>query len=222
MELAFSVSKVAAPEVDELLDVLDATGRRLGVERRSVVHRDGLWHGVFHCLMVRSVLPVTVVLQRRRLQAKAFPGRLDLSVTGHLVAGESPVDGVRELREELGLEVSPDRLVALGTRLLADDSGEGRNRERAHVFLIVEDRPFADFRIDPGEVEGLVEIAVGDLLNLLHKPDASVTCATVGKNSLVREIAYTSDDLVPMVDGYWSVLALMADRLVRGQSPLAI
>jgi isopentenyldiphosphate isomerase len=213
---------MAAPEVDELLDVLDATGRRLGVERRSVVHRDGLWHSVFHCLMVRSVLPVTVVLQRRRLHAKAFPGRLDLSVTGHLVADELPVDGVRELREELGLDVSPDRLVALGTRLLADDSGEGRNRERAHVFLIVEDRPLADFRLDPGEVDGLVEIAVEDLLNLLHTPNGSVTCATVGAHGLVGEIVCTSGDLVPMIDGYWSVLALMADRLVRGQSPLAI
>lgn len=213
---------MVAPDFDELLDVLDATGRRLGVECRSVVHRDGLWHGVFHCLMVRSGLPVTVVLQRRRLQAKAFAGRLDLSVTGHLVAGEVPVDGVRELREELGLDVSPDRLVGLGTRLLADDSGEGRNLERAHVFLLVEDRRLADFRLDPDEVGGLVEIAVADLLNLLHVPDASVTCAMVGADGLVGEIVCTCDDLVPMIDGYWTVLALMADRLVRGESPLAV
>ena len=46
--------------------------------------------------------------------------------------------------------------------------GEGRNRERAHVFLLVEDRRLAGFRIDPDEVGGLVEIAVADLLYLLH------------------------------------------------------
>ena len=57
---------------------------------------------------------------------------------------------------------------------------------------------------------------MADLLNLLHVPDASVTCAMVGADGLVGEIVCTGDDLVSMIDGYWTVHGLMADRLMRG------
>lgn len=194
----------------------------MGSVGRSEVHRDGLWHEVFHCLIVRTTLPARVVLQRRRLQARAFAGLLDLSVTGHLLAGESPVEGVRELREELGIDVSPDRLVALGTRLIADDSGEGRNRELAHVFLLADDRPLVDFRLDPDEVGGLVEISVDDLLVVLRVPDAVVPCTEIGTAGVARATTCTRGDLVTPLDGYWTVLAVMADRFAKGESPLAI
>lgn len=207
---------------DESLSVVDATGRPMGSKGRSRVHRDGLWHEVFHCQIVRSTPPTMLVLQRRRLQARAFAGLLDLSVTGHLLAGEAAAGGVRELREELGIDISPDRLVALGTRLIADDSGEGRNRELAHVFLLVDDRPLVDFRLDPNEVGGLVEISADDLLLLLRVPDAIVPCFAVDTAGVAGETTCTRSDLVPPLDGYWTVLAVMADRFVRGESPLAI
>src|SRR4051794_32465242 len=103
---------------EELLDVYDDNGRAAGQLPRSVVHRDGHWHRVFHCLVVaqRSSGPV-VVLQRRSRRVSAFPGLLDLTVAGHLVAGERPVEGAREAQEEMGLDLSPAQLVPLGVRL---------------------------------------------------------------------------------------------------------
>ncbi len=209
---------------DEPLSVVDATGRSEGELGRSEVHRQGLWHEVFHCLLVRTGLPTRVILQRRRSQARSFPGRLDLSATGHLAAGEKPLDGRRELREELGIDVAPDALRYLGARLMADDAGEGRNRERTHVFLLSDDRPLSEFRLDPNEVGGLVELAAADLLLMLQDPEAVVPCSdiTTEIGAQQRDSTCQRADLVPAVDGYWTVLAVMADRFVRGQSPLAI
>ncbi len=226
----------AAP-ADELLDVVEATGAPLGRAGREEVHRRGLWHEVFHCLVVRPDPPARVVLQRRRRAARAFPGQLDLTVTGHLAAGEQPLDGRREISEELGIEVRPEQLVPLGVRLLADDAGEGRNRERAHAYLLPDDRPLTAYPLDPSEVEGLVELTVADLLRLLAGAAAAADGPVAGGDAAVtvpcREISAAPgsvpvettcrpDDLVLPLDGYWTVVAVMAERLVAGHRPLAV
>lgn len=208
---------------DELLDVVTVTGLPVGVRPRSEVHAEGLWHQTFHCLVVRSTAPATIVLQRRHLQARAFPGKLDLSATGHLQAGETPLDGIRELHEELGIEASTDDLIPLGVRLLVDDSGEGHNRERTHAFLLVDDRPLEAFRPDPAEVTGLVELAVDDLLNLLAAPGRATAPALEWMpGTAPADVIITAEDLVKPVDGYWTVLAVMAKRWVYGERPLAV
>jgi isopentenyldiphosphate isomerase len=207
---------------DELLDAMSPTGEPLGRLPRSVVHAEGLWHGVFHCLVVRSGSPSRVLLQRRRHGARSFPALLDLTVTGHLAAGERPIDGVRELEEELGLAIDPARLVALGHRLVADDAGEGRNREIAHVFLLEDDTPLAELRVDPREVAGFVELAAADLLRIMVDTGAKVPAAEVDVTGAVRQVVVSAAELIPPVDSYWIVLMTMAQRYAAGIGPLGI
>ena len=92
---------------DELLDVVDEHGRRLGVKRRGDVHRDGDWHLAFHLWVVR---PDGVLLQRRAATKASWPGRLDATAAGHLLAGEAVRDGLREAEEELGVAYAFDDL----------------------------------------------------------------------------------------------------------------
>ena len=207
---------------EELLDVIEPTGSLIGTARRADVHVQGLWHQSFHCLMVRTGQPAKVVLQRRRLDARGFPGFLDLTATGHLAAGESPFDGRRELLEEVGIDVDPSALVPLGRRLLADDLGEGRNREVMHVFLFADDRPFDAIPITDGDAESVVELLVDDLLAVLADQSATVMATEWDGRSPVRTIPVTGTDLVPSSDGYWTVIAVMAARFAAGEIPLAI
>jgi len=187
---------------------------------RSEAHAEARWHQVFHCLVV-SPARRSVVLQRRSASKSAFPSLLDFSATGHLEAGETPEDGRRELEEELGLRVEPEQLVPLGTRLLADDQGEGRNRELVHVFLVVDDRPITAYEPDPAEVDAVVEIAVTDLLEVLAEPTVSRP-ATAAHNGVAEAIEVDRGDLVVGEDGYWAVLITMAERLLDGRRPLAV
>ena len=207
---------------DELLDIIEPDGTPIGRRTRSEVHAEGLWHQVFHCLIVRSGEPARVVLQQRHRDLRSFGGKLDLSATGHLSAGEDPLQGIREVSEELGIEVDPARLVPLGARLLVDDGGEGRNRERVHAFLLADDRPLADFTPDPAAVEALVQLDVAQLLAIVGDPRAVAAGTRWAPGRDPVEVRLTADDLVPAVDGYWVVLAVMADRFARGLRPLAI
>jgi len=206
----------------EMLDVIDsATGEILEQRTREEVHHLGLWHRVFHCLIVRPSAG-TIILQERSLAKKAFPGKLDLSATGHLEAGESPEDGIRELHEELGADIDVDQLVPIGVRMLSDTSGEGhRNNERVHLFFAADDRPLDNYRPFAGEVSSLVEVSA-DNFSALLSDDGDQPCIRWVPGEAPAESTMTRTDLVADTDGYWSVLAVMAQRFLAGETPLAI
>jgi isopentenyldiphosphate isomerase len=209
--------------MSEQLDVVEPTGRVIGPRSRDDVHREGDWHQVVHCMVVRSDPPARVVLQLRTTTTSTYPGRLDLTVTGHMQAGESPSEGMlREIAEEIGVEVEAAQLAPLGRRLLADDHGAIRNREVMHVYLLVDDRPLTDYPLDPEHVGGVVEIATADLLRVLADPAARVECAAVLVDGQVGHRLVGYDDLVPPMDGYWTVVTVMAERFVAGERPLAV
>lgn len=200
--------------VDELLDAFDDDMQPLGPRPRAEVHRDGLWHAVFHCVAVRTDPPARLLLQRRPAHARSFPGLLDLTATGHLVAGEQPTDGVRELREEVGLEATPDQLLSLGQRLMADDDGEGRrNREIVHTFLLPCDDALESFELAGGDVDGLVEISVDGLRAVLHGGRADAVELDLA--GALHRIVVGPADLVPAVDDAWEVVATHAERAVE-------
>ena len=217
----------------EQLDIVTPTGRFVRSADRREVHDGGHWHQVFHCLVVRSGMPARVVLQRRHRSKAAFPGLLDLSATGHLEAGEAPEHGVRELNEELGIDASADDLTPVGVRLLADDGGEGRNRERVHLYFMTDDRPLEQYAPEPTEVESLVEVGVEELLALIADAGATVRprSATDGIRIAAMEwrrgrpsaaTTLGADDLIKATDGYWTVLLVMAERYAAGHGPVAI
>ena len=202
---------------EELLDVIDVeTGAVLDTLPRSEVHARGLWHDVFHCLVVRPSAR-SVVLQRRAMSKAAFPGRVDLSVTGHLSAGETPRDGVREADEELGVPMDAAQLVPIGVHLMTagpSARSEGTDRERAHAFLLADDRPIDSYRPPPEEITALIEIGIDDLLAIIADPHACVTVDEWSGGRMPTSIPLSRDDLVHSDSDYWGEIATAAARFL--------
>lgn len=98
------------PQLDEWFDVVNDRDEVIGRELRRDVHARGLWHRAVHALVFNGA--GAVFLQKRSMLKDLSPGLWDSSCSGHLDAGED-YDGavVRELREEIGLQVtvSPER-----------------------------------------------------------------------------------------------------------------
>lgn len=68
------------------------------------VHKQGLMHRVVFVLLYNS--EDKIYLQRRSKSKQLYPGRWDLSATGHVRTGESREDAaLRELHEELGIRL---------------------------------------------------------------------------------------------------------------------
>ena len=191
---------------EELLDAYDDDGNHIGVFSRAEVHERGLWHRVFHVLVVADREGVdTAILQRRSLAKAAFPGLLDLSAAGHIMAGETPEEGLREMHEELGIDTSFDQLLPLGQFEICDedDAAEGNNREVAHCFVVRDDRALTNYRPDLEEVDGLAEVPLDKLIELFADPANTAPCREVSQDGSDTTTDITVSALVPDVNDYW-------------------
>jgi isopentenyldiphosphate isomerase len=200
---------------DELLDVFDERGWHVGAKRRADVHRDGDWHLAFHLWVVRRD---GVLLQRRARTKASWPGRLDASAAGHLLAGEAVRDGLREAEEELGVAYAFGDLEPLGVHRVADAEQEGRlNRELQHVFAVRDERALEAWTaFDRMEVDGLVLVAHPDFAALAGgAPEAVPAVAWDGVRSTAT--AVTAGDLVPTP--YLGAIAEDLARVGGSESP---
>ena len=99
--------------MDELLDVLDAvTGEKTGETiLKKEAHKNGTWHGSIHVLIVNKDHDKTL-LQKRSATKSLYPNTWDITVGGHISAGEDNLTSAkRELEEELGLTSSQYDLI---------------------------------------------------------------------------------------------------------------
>lgn len=155
---------------DERFDIFDEHRVKTGTAARYEVHAKGLWHQTFHCWVLRREAggEWQILLQLRHQDKDTHPGKLDISCAGHLLAGEEPADGVRELAEELGLCASVEDLELVGI-IPENDTLENCwiDREFCHVFLYECLKPLEDYCLQVSEVAGLYQVAAGAFMELV-------------------------------------------------------
>jgi len=143
----------------EMIMTMDRAGNLLGPRPRSEVHAQGLWHETFHCFVYDPKRDV-VLLQQRSNQKKDFPGMLDITAAGHLLADESVEDGVRELEEEIGLTCTFDQLIPLGIQEEEFRDATLWDCERCHVFLVQSDQAIESYVLQKTEVKRLIAFSI--------------------------------------------------------------
>ena len=205
--------------VDELIDVRDERGERTGeVVWKSAAHRRGLWHRCFHCWIIGTdeTVGAYVLMQRRAAGKDTWPGCLDVTAGGHLAAGEEPLDGVREVEEELGLRVDRERLVPLGTRRAELEIPGGKDREFYDVFLLPDDTPPESLRLQKEEVESVIRIGLGALEGILETGSAP---AREYPEAEAFDTEVRSEDFVPHTGDYLRSVTQAARSLLTGERP---
>lgn len=206
---------------DELFDVCDALGRPLGLrKRRADVHRDGDWHRSIHCWVVGQYRDGTpyIVFQRRSDSKDTSPGKLDATVGGHLAAGESVEDALRESREEIGLSLTMSDLLPLGVRQAATDTEPGvRDYEVQFAFLHRTTQPLSAFAPNPAEVAALVEVPVPDALDLFTAKRAEISAKALcnqrchPNEAWIAEQRVRAEDFVALADRYFYRVCVQTD-----------
>ncbi len=210
---------------NELFDVCDSLGRPLGMrKRRADVHRDGDWHRSLHCWVVGQQPDGTpyVVFQRRSEAKDTSPGKLDATVGGHLAAGESVEEALRESQEEIGLSLSMDELLPLGVRQAALDVEPGvRDYEVQYVFLHRTNLPLNAFAPNPAEVAALVEIPIPAALSLFTGKCAEITVKALcnqrchPNEAWLAEQRVRAEDFILLADRYFYRLCVQTDLMYK-------
>jgi len=93
----------------ERIEVLDESGRPIGVMPRDEAHRRGLLHRCVHVFVLDP--QGQLWLQQRAMDRRLWPGLWTSSASGHVEAGEDEgFAAAREVEEELGLVLQPRRV----------------------------------------------------------------------------------------------------------------
>lgn len=210
----------------EKIDIFNANLEPIGSMERLKAHMTGQWHRTFH-LWIATQNPVPSVLyQLRSPTAKNFPNMLDITAAGHLHAGESVEQGVREVQEELGVTLSLDATRNLGYRVEVADQPNGQlNREYQAVFIAQDDRLLASYSPDPEEVYGLIALPIDSGMALHSGEIETTTVPALRYESGTWEngpIEITRGQFLPRIQNYYLTIHIMAERLLNGERYLGI
>lgn len=206
--------------MDEMVDVLHPSGEPTGrAAPKSEAHRRGLYHRCFHCWIADpgdGADEARLFVQRRARQKETWPGRLDTTAAGHLCAGESALDGLRELEEELGLTPEPERLTPLGARRVEQEIPAGVDREFHEVFLLLEPLHPGRVRFQQEEVEALLGLRLRDVERLYD--GEAVAAEEWAADGGVRETAVRLEEFVPNSDRYLLSVARAVSAHLSGEA----
>lgn len=144
----------------EYLDIVDENGNPTGqVEARDVVHEKGLRYRSTHVWVVRrKENKLQVLLQKRSPYKESYPECWDISSAGHIPAGMGYLENaVKELEEELGLQVEKDKLIECGLySMFADSIFHGKrfiDKRVSMVYLLWYDIEDEDIVFQKEEIE---------------------------------------------------------------------
>jgi 8-oxo-dGTP pyrophosphatase MutT (NUDIX family) len=74
------------------------------------------------------------------------------------MADETVEDGIREIKEEIGIDISFDKLVPLGVISYCASMENFIDKELAHTYLYYNEISFDDFTLQVEEVAGIVKV----------------------------------------------------------------
>ncbi|MGB0881026.1 MAG: NUDIX hydrolase [Polaribacter sp.] len=122
--------------MDEFIDILTSNGKPTGKKcLKSEAHKKGWYHATIHVWFYTD--DKKILLQKRASVKKVFPNLWDVSVAGHIGAGEQiETAAIREVKEEIGIDIATTDLTKIGLRKdeIVHPNGILDN-EFKHVFI---------------------------------------------------------------------------------------
>ncbi|RZN84096.1 MAG: NUDIX domain-containing protein [Winogradskyella sp.] len=155
--------------MDELLDIVDAKGKSTGkTALKSVAHKNGWYHNTIHLWLYTE--KNEILLQQRSHKKVIYPLLWDVSVAGHIDAGETFTEAtIRETEEEIGLKLKENDLTKIGTHLHKSiyDNGKIKDFEFHQIYIAKLNIELEDLTPQKDEVEALKLVTFNQFENLL-------------------------------------------------------
>lgn len=172
-------------------------------EMRGIVHRDGRLHGAAHVWVYRkTAFDTELLLQKRSKEKDTFPGHYDVSCGGHVEAYENFMrTAIREMQEELGLQVTPDALQLVCKRHVqwtkTFDGNTVINNEIVRTYLYR--LPDADTQLvyAKDEIESLAWVSTSVILEARRKNNPLCCFSEVELQAVLSRLDPQSEDFVP-------------------------
>ena len=163
--------------MEEMFDVLNEWGEYTGeVASRDRCHTEGLWHRAVYGFVIDK--NENVLLQKRSANKKAWPNMWDVTVDGHVDAGEFGRQAlIREAKEELGLDITDDDIKYLvGSTSI--DTAKGINKHFNECYMILKDVDVSDIKLQEEEVSEVRYFSKAEILERIDNNLDGLTTKT--------------------------------------------
>lgn len=150
----------------ELIDIYDEENNPTGeIVEREKAHDLGFWHREVLIIIINT--KNEVLLQKRSYKRRYLPGKWALCA-GHIMAGETEKKAaIRELKEEINLEIKEKDLKLIETYKKNDP----KNKKHSYVYLLRTDKRINEFKIQLEELTDLKYININKLIKLTKEGD---------------------------------------------------
>ncbi|WP_132216247.1 NUDIX hydrolase [Mariniflexile fucanivorans] len=155
--------------MDEYIDVVDKHGNPTGkTELKSIIHQKGYYHHTAHVWLYNK--QGEVLLSQRSAKKTICPLMWDVSVAGHIDAGETPKQAaVREAQEEIGITISENALQLIGVfECFQSYNNNIFDNEFHNTFMAEITEPLSELTLQEEEVEALKFVSIHELKKLIE------------------------------------------------------
>ena len=152
--------------MEEILDIYTREGKYLGTAEKSKCHgiNPGFYHKPVWIWIINSNNEVLV--QKRAAVKKNFPNKWDIPSAGHVVAGETSIEGaIRETYEELGI------ITKAADYKYIDEYIMDEYFEIAQVYILKLDLEISEFKLQKDEVAEIKWLSYEEFKDLFYSDD---------------------------------------------------
>lgn len=164
-------------KVQEYIDIYDSNENLLGYCDKVNAHKLGYWHKVFGCIIYNKKQN-KVFLQLKNPEHNNIHKKelLEITAGGHLISGETLLNGVREIKEETGFHIDYNQLSFIERRECSEIVNKDyKINEFQYYYSLDLDVNVEDFKnFDKDEVIGFVELDIDDLIKLIKNKIKSI------------------------------------------------
>jgi isopentenyldiphosphate isomerase len=182
--------------MDEYIDIVDKEGKPIGRSvPKSEIHKLGYHHHTAHLWIFNA--QGDILLQQRSASKQIHPLLWDVSVAGHIDAGETPKQGaIREAKEEIGLSITENELQPVGVYKRFQTFPNGIiDNEFHNAFITKTSAGLEDMTPQKEEVEALKFVSLNEFRNLLEHSETNNHFVSTNKtyyykvlDSILREV----------------------------------
>ncbi len=179
--------------MEEKFDVLNELGEFTGkTATRSECHTKGLWHRAVYAFIVDK--DYNILLQKRSVNKKLWPNKWDVTIGGHVNAGEFGRQAlIRECKEELGITINDDDIKYLVSTTSVYNKNGYINNHYDECYLITKDVNIKDLKLQKDEVSDAKYFSKDEIIKRINDNYDGLTEKT-GSWSIFKRI-FESDVL---------------------------